>query len=93
MAIATVEVGDHPYACQLVADGTSPVGITCLGGKAGVAVDVSDPQNPHWPESAETGAIPMPFAFSNDGRVFVSCGNEDAVYAYNLDDGQSCRRN
>lgn len=86
-AKSSVEVGDHPYACQLVANGTI-LSVTCLGGKSGVAVDVHDAQNPKVAGSVETGEHPNEFVFSKDGRIFVSCGNADAVYAYTLADGK-----
>ncbi len=86
-AKSSVEVGDHPYACQLVANGTI-LSVTCLGGKSGAAVDVHDPMNPKVAGKVETGEHPNEFAFSRDGRIFVSCGNADAVYAYTLADGK-----
>jgi YVTN family beta-propeller protein len=84
---SSLTVGDHPYVCALVGDG-SLVGITCLGGKEAVAVSVSDPTKPTLAGRADTGAHPNAVATSTDGRVFISCGNEDAVYAYDLMTGK-----
>ena len=84
---SSLTVGDHPYVCGLVGDG-SLVGITCLGGKAAVAVNVSDPAKPALAGHSETGAHPNAVAIATDGRAFISCGNEDAVYAYDLTTGK-----
>ena len=86
-AKSTLEVGDHPYACQLIANGTI-LSVTCLGGKSGVAVDVHDTQNPKVAGKVETGEHPNEFVFSKDLRIFVSCGNADAIYAFSLTDGK-----
>ena len=85
--LSTLEVGDHPIACTLNSDGTV-LGIADLGGSEVAAVRVEDPSKPEIVGHLMTGEHPNDLTLSKDGRVFVSCGNADAVDVFDEATGQ-----
>jgi len=81
---AKLAVGASPVACRLSGDGKL-LYVANWGGKEVVAVDVSDPAAPIVNARIETGDHPNDLALSADGRLFVSCGNDDAIFVHDLD--------
>lgn len=78
---ARLRVGDHPITCRLAAGGKT-LYIANWGGGEVVAVDVSDTAKPAIKARMATGSHPNDIALSSDDRLFVSCGNADAVSVY-----------
>lgn len=85
--LAALEVGDHPVACQLAADGKS-LHIANWGGKEIVVVNVGDPTKPTVVRHIPTGDHPNALVLAGDGRLFVSCGNADAVMIHDARTGK-----
>lgn len=80
-ARGSLTVGDHPVTCRLNKDG-SRLYVADWGGARVVSVNVSNPALPTIAIALPTGAHPNDLALSQDGRLFVSCGNADAVTVY-----------
>ncbi len=73
-----LNVGDHPGAIQLSADGKT-LYVANWGGSEVVALDVNNPDTPLYRTRFTTGEHPNALALAKDGRMFVSCGNSDSV--------------
>jgi DNA-binding beta-propeller fold protein YncE len=76
--LARIEIGDHPVVARLANDGKT-LYVANWGGSEVVAVDVTNPSAPVIGARMNTGAHPNDIAIANDGRLFVSAGNADAV--------------
>jgi YVTN family beta-propeller protein len=85
--ISRTQVGDHPVTCRLTPDGKA-LYVANWGGSEVVRVDVSDPTRPAVAAHLTTGAHPNDLALSADNRLFVSCGNADAVSILDTRDGK-----
>ena len=73
-----LNVGDHPGAARLSSDGKL-LYVANWGASEVVALDVSNPDTPIYRARYKTGEHPNDIALAKDGRIFVSCGNADAV--------------
>jgi YVTN family beta-propeller protein len=76
-------VGDHPIVCKLSADGKQ-LYIANIGGSEVAVFDVSQADAPTLLTRIPTGEHPNDLALSHDDRLFVTCGNADAVTVYDL---------
>lgn len=76
-----VEVGDHPMSCRLSADGKN-LYVANMGGSEVAVVDVSNSTRGTVTAHLPTADHPNDLALAKDGRLFVSCGNEDRVSVY-----------
>jgi DNA-binding beta-propeller fold protein YncE len=85
--LARMQVGAHPIASTLSADGAT-LYVANLGGAEVVAVDVRDPVKPAITGKMATDAHPNDVVLTKDGRLFVSCGNANTVLAYDLKTGK-----
>ncbi len=85
--LSTLEVGDHPIACTLNSDGTL-LGVANLGGSEIAVVQIDNPEKPTLANHLTTGGHPNDMALSSDNRLFVSCGNADAVDVFDAANGQ-----
>ncbi|NLH99587.1 MAG: hypothetical protein GX446_08850 [Chthonomonadales bacterium] len=76
--IASVETGRHPVACVL-GDGGADLYVALWGSAEVVRVRVANPRSPvvtaRWP----VGSHPNSLIRDDGARLFVACGNEDAV--------------
>jgi len=81
-------VGDHPMECRLSNSGKS-LFVANWGGKEVAVVDVSDPATLSVSSRIPTGDHPNGLAVSKDERLFVSCGNDDAVSVFDLKAGKT----
>ena len=93
--LARTQVGDHPIACRLSQNGQQ-LYIANWGGSEVVVVDIQNSTQPKLTAHLPTGDHPNDLALSQDeanlksktqnpkseGRLFVSCGNADAVTVY-----------
>ncbi len=78
---AHLPVGDHPIACRLSADGTR-LYVASWGSAEVLLLDVSQADRPTLLAHLPTGDHPNDLALTGDDRLFVSCGNADAVTVY-----------
>jgi YVTN family beta-propeller protein len=81
--LARVEIGDHPVVARLSRDGHA-LYVANWGGSEVAVVDVADPRTPVIAARPQTGGHPNDLALSNDGRLFVSAGNADAVNVFDV---------
>ena len=81
--LAKVPVGDHPGACRLSKDGRW-LFVTNWGGAEVVAVSVDTPESARVVHRLKTDEHPNDLTLSGDGRLFVSCGNADAVNVFDI---------
>jgi YVTN family beta-propeller protein len=86
-SISRTEVGDHPIACRLSADGNY-IGVANWGGASISVFRLTDPAAPEFIMEIKTGAHPNDAALSSDGRSFVSCAGTDAVTVIDAQTGQ-----
>jgi DNA-binding beta-propeller fold protein YncE len=82
-AIARQEVGDHPMSARLSKDGRT-LYVANLGSANVAIVDVSQPVRPQVVATLATDPHPNDVALTDDGRLFVSCGNTNDVIAFDL---------
>lgn len=75
---ARLAVGDHPVQCRLTPDGRT-LFVADWGGKEVAVVDMTDPLKPAVAAHIPTEDHPNDLVLATDGRLFVSCGNADAV--------------
>ncbi len=73
-----LNVGDHPGAARLTADGKT-LYIANWGGSEVAALDVSNPDTPIYRTRYKTGEHPNDLVLAPDGRIFVTCGNSDSI--------------
>lgn len=85
---AKLAVGHSPVVCRLGSSGKT-LYVANWGGKEVAVVDVTDPAAPIVSSRIPTGDHPNDIALSSDGRLFVSCGNDDAVTVYDLKAGRT----
>jgi YVTN family beta-propeller protein len=82
-AVARVRVGDHPISAQLSKDGKT-LYVANLGSANVAIVDVSEPSRPTVAATLQTDPHPNDVAVTDDGRLFVSCGNTNNVIAFDV---------
>src|SRR5262245_46776551 len=85
--VARVQVGDHPLAAKLSRDGKT-LYVANLGSANVSVVDVSAPSHPKVLSTLDTDPHPNDLAVTDDGRLFVSCGNTNNVIGFDLQSGQ-----
>jgi len=82
-AVARLRVGDHPISARLSKDGRT-LYVANLGSANVAIVDVSEPSRPTIAETLATDPHPNDVALTEDGRLFVSCGNTNNVIAFDV---------
>jgi YVTN family beta-propeller protein len=85
---AKLDVGDSPIACRLGSSGTQ-LYVAEWGGKAVAVVDVTDSAAPVVSSRIPVGDHPNDLTLSADGRLFVSCGNDDSVTVVDVASGKT----
>ena len=85
-AVARVKVGNHPLSARLSKDGRT-LYVANLGSANVAVVDVSDPGRPSVAATLATDPHPNDIAVTDDGRLFVSCGNTNNVISFDLRTG------
>jgi DNA-binding beta-propeller fold protein YncE len=86
-AVARLKVGNHPLSARLSKDGRT-LYVANLGSANVAVVDVSDPSRPSVTATLATDPHPNDLAVTDDGRLFVSCGNTNNVISLDLKTGQ-----
>ncbi len=86
-----IEVGIHPLAGAMATDG-SRVYVANWGGGEIVSVSLAEPHAPTVEKRWKVGSHPNAVALVDDARLFVSCGNDDMVYALDVTDGRPMER-
>ncbi|MPZ21425.1 MAG: beta-propeller fold lactonase family protein [Luteitalea sp.] len=86
-AVARLRVGDHPMSARLSKDGKT-LYVANLGSANVAVVDVSDPSRPAVTATLATDPHPNDLVVTDDGRLFVSCGNTNNVISFDLKTGQ-----
>ena len=76
--VGVLQVGDHPNACRMSANGDT-LYVANQGGSEVVVVSVANPASMTISSRIPTGSHPNDLAFGPDGRLFVSCANSDCV--------------
>ena len=82
-AVARLRVGDHPISARLSKDGRT-LYVANLGSANVAIVDVSEPSRPTIAATLATDPHPNDVALTEDGRLFVSCGNTNNVIAFDV---------
>jgi YVTN family beta-propeller protein len=82
-AVARIRVGNHPIAARLSSDGRT-LYVANLGSANVAIVDVSDPSAPRVTAALSTDPHPNDVVLTDDGRLFVSCGNTNNVVAFDV---------
>ncbi len=77
--------GARPYCVRLAPDG----GALYVTQWALSSVIALNPENLDTVRTLATGGHPNDLVFSADGRLFVSCGNDDTVFSLDLASGQT----
>lgn len=81
--ISSLPIGDHPIACR-VSLNHRRLFVANWGGSEVVSVDITVPTLPQVLNRMPTGAHPNDLALSTDDRLYVSCGNADAITVLDL---------
>lgn len=88
---ARLEVGMRPVAGAVSRDGKRMF-IANWGGSEVVSIGLTDPRRPVLKARWKVGPHPNAVALVDDARLFVSCGNDDTVYALDAGDGRQVER-
>jgi YVTN family beta-propeller protein len=86
-AVARLDVGDHPLAAKLSKNGRT-LYVANLGSASVSVVDVSTPGEPRIVRTLSTDPHPNDLVVTDDGRLFVSCGNGNTVMAFDTKTGE-----
>src|SRR5262245_11436565 len=86
-AIARLTLGDHPLAAKLSRNGKT-LYVANLGSASISVVDVSAPNDPQVVRTLATDPHPNDLVVTDDGRLFVSCGNTNNVIGFDLGTGE-----
>ncbi len=86
-----LQVGTHPSACAWSADRTELL-VASWGSSEVVRLRIGQDRQPTITARWRVGAHPNALATTADGRVFVSCGNEDTVYVLDGRTGEVMER-
>jgi DNA-binding beta-propeller fold protein YncE len=86
-AVARLDVGDHPLAAKLSKNGRT-LYVANLGSASVSVVDVTDARQPKITATLATDPHPNDLVLTDDGRLFVSCGNGNTVVAFEIGSGQ-----
>jgi YVTN family beta-propeller protein len=81
--VARLPVGNHPISAELSKDGRT-LYVANLGAASVAIVDVSTPNHPWVTATLATDPHPNDLLLTDDGRLFVTCGNTNNVISFDL---------